>query len=500
MSSSFEPENLPQSTPHNQPEFTVTELSGALKRTVEDAFSYVRVRGEISGCKLAPSGHLYFSLKDENALLAAICWRGVVQKLPFKPQDGLEVVCTGHITTYAGQSKYQLIVESMQPAGEGALMALLLKRKQQLQAEGLFDASRKKKLPFFPRVIGVVTSPTGAVIRDILHRLEDRFPCHVLVWPVLVQGEQAAVQIAGAIDGFNALVAGGGVPRPDVIIVARGGGSLEDLWAFNEEIVVRSAANSAIPLISAVGHETDTTLIDYASDLRAPTPTAAAELATPVLQELRLALKDADRRMMHGASRLLEEKRNHIEGLRRGLPNPAQMLEQAVQRVDELMMRLPQMVARMVEFKEKHMREIAASIPHPRYVVDGYMERLRFTQLKLFHALEPAIKENTHRLALLASRLTARPLMKEMAILQERLQSMASLLESFHYKKVLERGFALVRDSHDRPVTSIVAISKGESLVLELKDGKQTVIAAGGGAPVKKTLPVKKDAGQGALF
>ncbi len=267
----------------------------SIKRTVEDHFGVIRLRGEISGLKEATSGHVYFRLKDDNAVIDAVCWRGTAAKLPFKPEDGLEVVCTGKITTYPGKSSYQIVVDRMEPAGVGALMALLEKRRKQLEAEGLFALERKKPLPFLPRVVGVITSPTGAVIRDILHRISERFPVHVIVWPVAVQGEGAAEQIAAAIAGFNSLAAG--IPVPDVLIVARGGGSIEDLWAFNEEIVVRAAAASQIPLISAVGHETDTTLIDYASDMRAPTPTAAAEMAVPVREELWLGLKQLDARL-----------------------------------------------------------------------------------------------------------------------------------------------------------------------------------------------------------
>ncbi|MDA0704221.1 MAG: exodeoxyribonuclease VII large subunit, partial [Proteobacteria bacterium] len=263
---------------HNMPEFTVSEISGALKRTLEDQFAHVRIRGEISGFKRAASGHLYFALKDDKAVIDSVCWRGTAGNLSLSPEDGMEVIVTGRVTTYPARSRYQVVVESIELAGEGALLKLLEDRRRRLGEEGLFDPECKRPLPYLPEVIGVVTSPTGAVIRDILHRLADRFPRHVIVWPVLVQGEGSAEQIAAAIRGFNALVPGGPVPRPDLLIVARGGGSLEDLWSFNEEVVVRAAAASEIPLISAVGHETDTTLIDFASDRRAPTPTAAAEI------------------------------------------------------------------------------------------------------------------------------------------------------------------------------------------------------------------------------
>ena len=273
----------------NQPEYTVSELSGAVKRVIEGEFGLVRVRGEVGRVSRPASGHLYFDLKDDRSVIAAISWKGQLAKMQTRPEEGMEVIATGKMTTFPGQSKYQLIVDDVVPAGAGALMAMLEKRKAALGAEGLFDAGRKKPIPYLPSVIGVVTSPSGAVIRDILHRLRDRFPRHVLIWPVAVQGQACAAEVAAAIRGFNALEPGGPIPRPDLLIVARGGGSLEDLWGFNEEIVVRAAAASRIPLISAVGHETDTTLIDYAADLRAPTPPAAAELAVP---EARVALAE----------------------------------------------------------------------------------------------------------------------------------------------------------------------------------------------------------------
>jgi exodeoxyribonuclease VII large subunit len=324
----------------NQPEYTVSELAAALKRSVEENFSLVRVRGEVSGFKRHGSGHLYFALKDAEAVLDAVCWRMTAIRLSVKPEDGMEVVATGRLTTYPGRSKYQLIVDSIELAGRGALLKLLEDRRQRLAAEGLFAAERKKKLPFLPAVIGVVTSPTGAVIRDILHRLADRFPRRVVVWPVAVQGEGAVAQIAAAINGFNRLEPESAVPRPDLIIVARGGGSLEDLMAFNEEIVVRAAAASAIPLISAVGHETDTTLIDHASDRRAPTPTAAAEMAVPVRLDLVAELDGKTARLTRGLSRLFDERRLHLAGLARGLPDPYDLIGSAAQRLDDRAERL----------------------------------------------------------------------------------------------------------------------------------------------------------------
>src|SRR5215470_11039239 len=317
----------------NLPEITVSELSASLKRTVEEAFPYVRLRGEVLNYK-GPhsSGHVYFSLKDEGARIDAVIWKGNFQRLRFKPEEGLEVVATGRVTTYPGKSTYQIVIEQLEPAGVGALMALLEERKKKLAAEGLFSEARKQLLPWLPEVIGVVTSPTGAVIRDILHRLEDRFPRRVLVWPVKVQGEGSAEQIAAAIRGFNALPEGGRLPRPDVLIVARGGGSLEDLWSFNEEIVVRAAAESHIPLISAVGHETDITLIDFVADKRAPTPTAAAEMAVPVRSELLSRLTTLGARKLACWQRGIEQRRKELSLLTRALPKD--ILAQPRQQLD----------------------------------------------------------------------------------------------------------------------------------------------------------------------
>ncbi|HEX4195231.1 MAG TPA: exodeoxyribonuclease VII large subunit, partial [Stellaceae bacterium] len=344
--------SAPTALRSNLPEYSVSEISNLLKRTVEEKFAYVRVRGEISGFKRHSSGHLYLCLKDEDAVLDAVIWRMTAQRLGgLRPEDGMEVVATGKLTTYPGRSKYQLVIESVELAGIGALLKLLEDRKKKLEAEGLFAEDRKKKLPFLPEIIGVVTSPTGAVIRDILHRLTDRFPRRVLVWPVIVQGEGAAEQVAAAIAGFNQLKPGGAVPRPDLLIVARGGGSLEDLMAFNEEIVVRAAAASAIPLISAVGHETDTTLIDYASDRRAPTPTAAAEMAVPVRMELLAEIESKRTRLIRAWTRSLSEQKTHLAGLARGLPDPASIIAQAEQRIDDRAERLRNGVAQLLRLR-----------------------------------------------------------------------------------------------------------------------------------------------------
>ncbi|MGB3280611.1 MAG: exodeoxyribonuclease VII large subunit, partial [Pseudorhodobacter sp.] len=328
-------EDTPGSGPSgNSPEFTVSELSGAVKRVIEGEFGLVRVRGEIGRVSRPASGHMYFDLKDDRAVIAAISWKGQVSKMQVRPEEGMEVVATGRMTTFPGQSKYQLIVENIAPAGAGALMAMLEARRKALAGEGLFDEGRKRALPYLPKVIGVVTSPSGAVIRDILHRLRDRFPRHVLVWPVAVQGQACAPEVAAAIRGFNAIAPGGAIPRPDLIIVARGGGSLEDLWGFNEEIVVRAAAESEIPLISAVGHETDTTLIDYASDRRAPTPTAAAEMAVPVRLELLAGLDGQGARLIRAVTNGVGQRGQRLRDLGRALPRLDTLTQAAAQRFD----------------------------------------------------------------------------------------------------------------------------------------------------------------------
>ena len=350
----------------NLPEYSVSEIANALKRTVEDSFPFVRVRGEISGLKLAASGHTYFDLKDDKAVLNAIIWKQGARLIKLRPEPGLEVVCTGRITTYPGSSRYQIIVEQMELAGAGALMAMLEERKKKLAAEGLFAAERKRPLPFLPDVIGVITSPTGAVIRDIMHRLNERFPRRVLLWSVAVQGERAAGEVAAAIRGFNALAPGGALPRPDLLIVARGGGSIEDLMAFNEEIVVRAAAESTIPLISAVGHETDTTLIDFASDRRAPTPTAAAEIAVPVRAELLSQTLDFERRVLNCFVRGISTRRTHLSQLARVLPRADQLFAPSRQRLDVASDKLGSALRRNLQEHRRALAEAAALLrPRP---------------------------------------------------------------------------------------------------------------------------------------
>ena len=466
----------------NSPEYSVSEISTLLKRTVEQNFSYVRVRGEISGFKRHSSGHCYLALKDEEAVMDAVIWRPIAQRLGLKPEDGMEVICSGKLTTYPGRSKYQLVIESVELAGVGALLKLLEDRKKKLEAEGLFAPERKRALPYLPDVIGVVTSPTGAVIRDILHRLEDRFPRRVLVWPVAVQGESAAAQVAAAIEGFNALAVGGDVPRPDLLIVARGGGSLEDLMAFNEEIVVRAAAASLIPLISAVGHETDTTLIDFASDRRAPTPTAAAEMAVPVRLELIADMNSKGTRLVRALSRGLAEQRTHLAGLARGLPDPASLINQAAQRLDERAERLSHSLRQFLHVQALHLKACADRISGA--------------------ALLQQIAHQRERLAPLPPRLTdafARLVERRHGMVESAFARLDSYKRSL--EKVLERGYAMVRVD-GQLVTNAAQISAGAALDIEFHDGKVAAIAEGGEA--KRAPAAKKPAigkpGQGSLF
>ncbi|MES2750813.1 MAG: exodeoxyribonuclease VII large subunit [Pseudomonadota bacterium] len=443
----------------NSPEFTVSELSSALKRTVEDTYGHVRVRGEISGFR-GPhsSGHCYFALKDDSAKIEAVIWKGVHGRMRFKPQEGLEVIATGKLTTYPGSSKYQIVIEAIEPAGVGALMALMEERKRKLAAEGLFDEARKQLLPWLPDVIGVVTSPTGAVIRDILHRLEDRFPRHVLVWPVRVQGEGSAEQIAAAIRGFNALEEGGKIPRPDLLIVARGGGSMEDLWSFNEEIVVRAAAESMIPLISAVGHETDVTLIDFAADKRAPTPTAAAEMAVPVRAELFVEVTSLARRTMLSWQRGQESRRSELRAAVRALPKATELLDIPRQRLDRVSARLPRALRANTHIYDRRLSAIGG--------------RLTVTTLR---AQIDRARERVQRLAVSARRAGKLHIQQR----DTRLKYVSQLLNALSYKGVLERGFALVRDEHGSPLHAATEINSGQRLNIEFSDGRIAATADG---------------------
>jgi exodeoxyribonuclease VII large subunit len=461
----------------NTAEFTVSEISAAVKRTVEDAFGYVRVRGEISGYRgQHASGHAYFALKDERARIEAVVWRSAFGKLRFKPEEGLEVVATGRLTTFPGSSKYQIVIESLEPAGAGALMALLEQRRKALAAEGLFNEARKKPLPYLPRMIGVVTSPTGAVIRDILHRLADRFPVRVLVWPVRVQGETAAAEVAAAIAGFNTLTADGAIRRPDVIIVARGGGSLEDLWGFNEEIVVRAVAGSEIPIIAAVGHETDWTLIDHAADRRAPTPTAAAEMAVPVRAELIASVDGCAGRLAGAAYRRIELSRRELRAAARALPRAEDLFDTARRTFDELASRLGRGLIANWQIHRTQLERTAA----------------RLSPTNLARLLERA-RERTTVLSRQSRQATGRLIERAKA----RYESLGKLLDALSYRKVLERGFALVT-AEDFPVRSAGAVSPGTALDIEFHDGH--VHATATSSPPKRKKPPTAKGSQGSLF
>ena len=466
----------------NVVELTVSEVSASLKRAVEDQFGHVRVRGEISGYR-GPhsSGHCYFAIKDEGARLDAVIWKGVFGRMRIKPEEGLEVVVTGKITTYPGRSNYQIVVETLEPAGLGALMMLLEERKKKLGAEGLFDEARKQLLPFLPRVIGVVTSPTGAVIRDILHRLDDRFARRVLVWPVRVQGDGAAAEIAAAIAGFNALPEDGPIPRPDVLIVARGGGSLEDLWCFNEEIVVRAAAGSMIPLISAVGHETDITLIDFASDRRAPTPTAAAEMAVPVRSDLLSRVATQTRRMTACWLRGQEGRRTELRAAARALPSLDALLAIPRQKLDAASERLP--------------RALRANAQKHHQAFDRTAARLSVRLLK------DRTIQCSERINVLVQRGT-RAHKTSLARRWDRINSAGQLLNAYSYRGVLRRGFALVRDADGHPLRAAASVGAGARLEIEFSDGR--VGATADGATSAATVPKEKSrkgpAGQGTLF
>jgi exodeoxyribonuclease VII large subunit len=487
----------------NAPEYTVSELSSALKRTVEDAYGHVRVRGEISGFRGAhSSGHCYFALKDENAKIEAVIWKFAHARMRFKPQEGLEVIATGKLTTYPGSSKYQIVIETLEPAGIGALMALMEERKKKLAAEGLFDEARKQLLPYLPEVIGVVTSPTGAVIRDILHRLQDRFPRRVLVWPVKVQGEGSAEQIAAAIRGFNALPVGGKIPRPDLLIVARGGGSLEDLWSFNEEIVVRAAAASMIPLISAVGHETDITLIDFAADKRAPTPTAAAEMAVPVRSELLAEVDSLARRTIVCWQRGQEGRRNELRAAARALPSAAELLAIPRQRLDTAAAQLPrglkanthahfrrftglssrltvrvlrgqvtQASHRLVVSGERLTLSARSLLRRRRDRFAGLEVRLKASKLANAQAQRQTIARQRERTQRLAER-ARRALLTAMQRLEARVNHSGQLLTALSYRSVLARGFALVRDDAGHPVHAAASVGPNAPLTIEFADGR----------------------------
>ena len=488
----------------NAGEYSVTEISMALKRTVEDAFGFVRVRGEISGYR-GPhsSGHAYFALKDDRAKIEAVIWKGNFGKLRFRPEEGMEVIATGKLTTFPGSSKYQIVIEALEPAGVGALMALLEERRRKLAAEGLFDSGRKRPIPYLPRVIGVVTSPTGAVIRDILHRLDDRFPVRVLVWPVRVQGETSAAEVAAAIAGFNALAVDGAIPRPDVLIVARGGGSLEDLWGFNEEIVVRAAAASEIPLISAVGHETDTTLIDFAADLRAPTPTGAAEMAVPVRSELVGTVNDLGRRLDGAMLRLVENRRRELRAATRALPRLDDLLAIPRRAFDELSARIGRALGANTLAHRGRLERTAGRLQPASLDRLTLRPRDRLAALgeRQGRALEVHAERKRALYARVAGRLRIETLAERVRRGQERLAAVWRVAETLSYKNVLARGFALVADAEGRPVRGAAQVASGAALTIEFQDGKIGAIATGGGAePRPKRAAKPKPSTQESLF
>lgn len=468
----------------NVPEFSVSELAFSLKRTLEENFARVRVRGELSRVSIPASGHMYTTLKDAQSVIDAVCWKGTLSKLSLRPEEGLEVICTGRITTYPARSNYQLIIESMELAGEGALLKLLEERKKKLAAEGLFDAARKRPIPFLPERIGVVTSPTGAVIRDILHRLNDRFPRHVLVWPVMVQGEGADLQVAQAIDGFNAMPE---ALRPDVLIVARGGGSLEDLMPFNAECVVRACAGSQIPVISAIGHETDTTLIDYAADLRAPTPTGAAEMAVPMRINLMAQVQEDGQRLISAAARMLGERSHKLEALSARLGDPQRVFEMRMQNLDRASDRLEAAFGSYITRLEKAYLSCGARLLHPKALVEAKAQKLHRAGDRLEGVFQQRLARLDNVLARQASslrpplhllrendvRLTGSAEKMEKALLRiferrsEGVAKASEKLELLSFKNVLKRGFVVVRDENGRAVTDGKILQNGQDLVLE---------------------------------
>ncbi|SDN41188.1 Exodeoxyribonuclease VII large subunit [Lutimaribacter pacificus] len=505
----------------NEPEFSVTEISNAIKRVIEGEFAHVRIRGEVGRVSRPRSGHIYLDLKDDKSVLNGVIWKGVAARLSVQPEEGMEVVATGRMTTFGGQSRYQIVIEDIKPAGMGALMAMLEKRKKALEAEGLFAPERKKPLPYLPEIIGVVTSPSGAVIRDILHRLRDRFPRKVLIWPVAVQGERCAPEVARAIAGFNALTPGGALPQPDLLIVARGGGSIEDLWGFNEEIVARAAAASDIPLISAVGHETDTTLIDYVSDKRAPTPTAAAELAVPVRLELLAWADNQGARLSRALTQAVGLRGQRLRDLSRALPQPDTLLDGPRQRLDRAADRLPLALTGMVQRRRVQLSEVSGSL-RPSLLSRQLAEqqrRLAASAPRLAGGLSAAVERKREALGRRTDRLSIAPIRRNAALQRDRLADLSRRLskagqaqtddwrkqidaldrlrETLGYKATLGRGYAVVRGD-GAVVTTAKAAQTAQVLEIEFADGRMT---AGGGKPARPApKPKDKPPGQGSLF
>ena len=454
-------------TPTTEPDgnakaYSVSELAFALKRTLEETYGFVRLRGELSKVTRHSSGHCYLTIKDDRAAIDGVVWKGQVRGLACQPQQGLEVIVTGRITTYPASSKYQIVIETMEPAGIGALLAQLERLKAKLSDGGLFDPARKRPLPASPAVVGVITSPTGAVIRDILHRIRDRWPCRVIVWPVVVQGDAAAPQVCAAIEGFNALEPGGAVPRPDVLIVARGGGSVEDLWAFNNEALARTVFAGTIPLISAVGHETDNTLIDLVADRRAPTPTAAAEIATPVYAELRAIVSDREARLTRAIARQGETARHRLSAAARGLPRPADMLALARQRFDLAAGRLGAGLHKNASAHERDFARIAGRLS------PGLLQRpqaLKATRLsEVWARLRPTIDRRLTRA-------------------EETLVNLDKLRLTLNPDGPLKRGFARVHRADGHLARSAAELSAGEGVRLVFQDGQRGAVVDGTPTP-----------------
>ncbi|MCF6126645.1 MULTISPECIES: exodeoxyribonuclease VII large subunit [Mesorhizobium] len=533
----------------NAAEYTVSEISGALKRTVEDVFGNVRVRGEISGYR-GPhsSGHAYFALKDDRARLDAVVWKGTMSRLKFRPEEGMEVIATGKLTTYPGKSNYQIVIDNLEPAGAGALMALLEERKRRLQAEGLFDAGRKRLLPFMPRVIGVVTSPTGSVIRDIIHRIKDRFPLHILVWPVRVQGETSGAEVTAAVNGFNALAWDGAIQRPDLLIVARGGGSLEDLWGFNDEALARAVAASGIPVISAVGHETDWTLIDLVADVRAPTPTGAAEIAVPVKADLEATLASLGARLKAAVLRNFERKRQAVRAAARALPSPDQLLALPRRRLDEATSRLgrgllvsterkrarffavkltPAMLSqRIAEARRTNERNLLRAQGALRALARARRAELNRAADQLPKCARASLQRHKQQLGMLQGRITIEPTARRQRVQRDLLTALTRrgtqavvlrlerlrgrvvqadrLMASLSHKAVLARGFALVRDADGAVIKQAAEVASGMALSLEFADGIADAVAITGTAKpkavAKPAAKAKEPGNQGSLF
>jgi exodeoxyribonuclease VII large subunit len=514
----------------NVAEFSVSEISGSIRRTIEDAFGHVRIRGEISGFRgQHSSGHCYFSLKDDKARIEAVIWRTSFARLKFKPEEGLEVIATGKVTTYPGSSKYQVVIEQLEPAGAGALMALLEERRRKLAAEGLFEEARKRALPFMPKVIGVVTSPTGSVIRDILHRIADRFPVHVVVWPVRVQGETSGAEVANAITGFNALKPDGAIARPDVLIVARGGGSLEDLWGFNDEAVVRAAAASSIPLISAVGHETDWTLLDHAADRRAPTPTGAAEMAVPVKAEQELCVAQLSARLSGSLTRLFDQRRTALRATARALPHLDMLLALPNRKFDEAAAKLGRALEMNTINKRRSFDRVASKLV-PSALANQITERRRRVgdlTLRGERIVERRLDRARAQLETAGSRLSLKPaeirIERALEGLEGRMQradraierllerrrgqcsEQTRMLASLDYKNVLKRGYTIVRDADSRPIPLAAELESGARVSIQFADGSVDALTGGGAAtppkprskPVAPSAPAAK---QGSLF